>query len=297
MKKLQLSANDSSISFVLSYIVSQLLITLLVMIFGFYFSSTGKTTDAVTQFFNTSYGYLILTATLNLSFVLIFAFVKSKREIKLTNKIKFKKLFIYILIGIISYVLLYPIINLISYKVQQCGIVSPKLPYTVTTKNYFISLISLVLLPAVCEELIFRGIIFTGLKKYGKCFSIIVSALMFAIFHMSIEQIVYPILMGVLFAVIMYYENNILYCIAIHILNNFITLTLAYFNFSFINTSTLYIAFAILFALTFIVALAFFLIKKDTNKEKIKLNINEKFYLLASFVIMIAFYLITTLSN
>ena len=64
----------------------------------------------------------------------------------------------------------YPIVVCFDTLLIKLGITLNTLSYELTTKNYFISLISLVIAPAICEELLFRGIIFSGLKSYGKSF-------------------------------------------------------------------------------------------------------------------------------
>lgn len=297
MNKLTLSIKDSSISFVLSYILSQVFIVLLIIFGSIFFAVLGKNYETLTNFFNSAFGYLIIATCVNLSFILAYFFYKSKREIEPESKFNLKKLFIYIIVGLLSYILLYPIISLISHLISLCGIKTQSLTYTLSTSNYLISIISLVILPAICEELLFRGIIFKGLKKHGKIFAVTISSLMFAIFHMSVNQLVYPIIMGMLFAVIMYYENNIIYCIAIHLLNNFISLTLSYTGTSLFNTSSLYIIFALIFACIFISTLLYFLFKKDKLNTKTKSTNVEKLYLASSFVIMLLFYVIISFST
>lgn len=94
---------------------------------------------------------------------------------------------------------------------------------------YFLNLLVLGVVPAICEELLFRGIIFQGLKEnFSKPISIVLSALIFALVHQSIQQFIYPFLLGLLLAFVFDKTNNLIYSILIHMFNNFTTLTLRF---------------------------------------------------------------------
>ena len=226
----------------------------------------------------------------------VFLFLNRKKENKITQPVKLNKLFLYILIAITSFFTLYPIIVCIDSLLIKCGIKLSTLSYELTTKNYLISLLSLVIAPAICEELLFRGLIFKGLSKHGKTFAITISALMFSIFHMSISQTIYPILIGLLLAVIMHYEQNIYYCIAVHMTNNFLSLTLSYFKINLIFDHWTYILLAIILAAAFIYIIISLILKNHKQTEKQKLTKTELIYLLSSFGIMLFFWIIINLT-
>lgn len=93
----------------------------------------------------------------------------------------------------------------------------------------FVYLFLLGVLPAICEELIFRGVIFQGLKsKFSTITSVLVCATLFAIMHQNIEQLIYPFLLGIVLGFVMEKTGNLLYCIIIHMFNNFTTIILSY---------------------------------------------------------------------
>ena len=153
---------------------------------------------AFNSFLNSAFGYLITVIVMNCLLLCVFFFFNKNKTNTLTNKFKISKLLTYLTIATTSYFCLNPIVITINILLNKLGYPLTPIPYNLTTQNYFISLFSLVLIPAVCEELLFRGIIFKGLKKFGKPFSIILSAIMFTLFHMSIEQLLYPFLMGLM---------------------------------------------------------------------------------------------------
>jgi len=262
----------------------------------FVFKASNLDLDSVDLFFATGFGYLILTLSLYSSLLCVFIFINKNKNNQITAKPKFSKILFYILIAVPSFLCLYPIVTCFDSLLVKLGAEINTLDYPLTTKNYFISIISLVLAPAIVEELIFRGLIFKGLKKHGKFLSITLSAIMFAIFHMAISQTIYPLLMGMVFAVIMYYENNIYYCITVHMVNNFLTLTLSYFNISLATNSISYIILAIILLLVFIATIAFAILKKQDNQNKEKLTKTDLIYLLSSLAIMLVFWAIVNFS-
>ena len=94
---------------------------------------------------------------------------------------------------------------------------------------YFLNLLILGVLPAICEELLFRGVVFKGLKeKFSGVVSIFLSALLFALIHQSIQQFVYPFILGLVLAFVYEKTNNLIYSILIHMFNNFTTITLMF---------------------------------------------------------------------
>ena len=76
------------------------------------------------------------------------------------------------------------------------------------------------IIPAVAEEYFFRGTICKSLMVYGKKTAILVSAVLFALMHANIEQIIYAFVAGVLLAWIYVETKNIAIPILVHFLNN-----------------------------------------------------------------------------
>ena len=113
---------------------------------------------------------------------------------------------------------------------------------------------------------------------------------------MSISQTIYPLLMGMVFAVIMYYENNIYYCITAHLINNFLALTLSYFNINLAFNSISYIILAVILLLVFVATLIFIIHKKQSTQPKEKLTKTDYIYLLSSLAVMLIFWAIVNFS-
>ena len=298
----KLTVKDSAISFLTTFILCQLG-TAFFAIAGLIAANIfGINNSTFISFLNTCFGSLLLTLCMDIIIIVCYFYFTKNKNNKIITKPQTKKILIYIAIAILCYITLYPIVNVFNNLIYKFFPES-SLPYQLTTTNYFISLISMVILPAITEELLFRGLIFKGLQKNGNVFAIIVSSIMFALFHLSMEQTIYPLLMGIVFAVIMCYENNIIYCITVHLANNFTTLTLQYFKISLAFSHWTYFLLAlvsiIIFATVIILA-----IKKLCNTTKVKTNntpqsVNKtnKIYLISSLTIMSILWLIVQLTT
>lgn len=82
--------------------------------------------------------------------------------------------------------------------------------------------------PAFCEELLFRGTILSGLKKYGATIAIIVSSVIFTFMHGNAEQTVHQFIIGALVGFIFYKTGNLWLGVIIHFFNNFLSVTASY---------------------------------------------------------------------
>ena len=80
------------------------------------------------------------------------------------------------------------------------------------------------LVPAVCEEIMFRGLLLNGLARCGKHLAIILSALIFTLMHGSPDQTVHQFILGIVFGYIVYFTGNLYLTIIIHFTNNFAVL-------------------------------------------------------------------------
>lgn len=84
------------------------------------------------------------------------------------------------------------------------------------------------ILGPILEELLFRGAITKVLlKKYNPLTAILVSGLIFGIFHVNPAQVVGAILIGFVLAWIYYRTHSLIPCILIHIMNNSLSVYLS----------------------------------------------------------------------
>lgn len=169
---------------------------------------------------------LLLSQGSFLAVVLIYNKKKKINTLKATtlnNKVGILKYLIVAIMSIVSLYMFSPIINLFDTLIRSWGYSnSGELPFAINNiPSLIVSLISLALLPAVCEEMVFRGAIFNGLKNsVGVKKAVVLSALCFCIMHMSLQQTIYPLLLGVALALILYFTKSVRVTIFAHFCNN-----------------------------------------------------------------------------
>ncbi|WP_297329292.1 type II CAAX endopeptidase family protein [uncultured Bacteroides sp.] len=101
----------------------------------------------------------------------------------------------------------------------------------------WLGILCIAIIGPILEELLFRGAITKGLlKKYSPVKAILISGLIFGIFHLNPAQIVGASLSGFLFAWLYYRTGSLISCILIHILNNSLSV---WFNLNYKETDTL----------------------------------------------------------
>lgn len=293
MEKNKLSINDSSIAFVVGFIICQITVILASMLVIF-FGSMFNITD-VENFSSTCLGNMLLSCVMYGTMFLIYKFFTKNKNNKTISKPKVSKTFIYIGIAAATFFALYPIVNSFDFILTNLGFPKTEPTFKFNISNYFISLFAMAVLPAVCEELFFRGLIFKGLSSYGKKFAIIISSIMFSIYHMSLRQTIYPVLFGILLAIVMYKENNIFYTIIMHLTNNIIALTLMFLDIKLFINFWWYFVLAFILLAIYIVLLTLFIKKQKTKDIPQKIEKSNYIVLLSSIGIMLIFWLLSNI--
>ena len=80
--------------------------------------------------------------------------------------------------------------------------------------------IMLVIVPPICEELLFRGLVLGNLLPYGRGVAIFGSALLFAAMHQNFSQLLYAFVAGILLGLLYERSRSIWPCMLFHMLNN-----------------------------------------------------------------------------
>ncbi len=233
----------------------------------------------------------LLSALLTLSILLASLFValissKDKKEVfALINK-KFNPLFIAISVAL-SFAMIFGLgfTNTIADDFfKGIGITIPVTDFSVNSvKDYIFYSVFLALIPAMAEELFFRGILITNLKTTNLK-KILISALCFSLYHCSLTKLVYQFIYGLILGLLFVKTNNLILPIITHFLNNFIILTVNFIGFTIDLFNPIFIASGI-----FVLAVCvFFLVKnlKLKNKENAE-NVKNFFvpYSLVGFII------------
>lgn len=118
-------------------------------------------------------------------------------------------------IGAIIYTIYSSIITLLGGKFAVPEITAFSDPIAMTFLILYICILG-----PICEEIIFRGIILKSLERFGKMSAILISSILFALFHMNLVQLPGPFLIGLILGYITVESKSIYPAILIHILNN-----------------------------------------------------------------------------
>ena len=123
-------------------------------------------------------------------------------------------------------------INLLSYVMNSLGYnPDASMPLSLNTVgDLFLNLFVLAVIPAICEELVYRGIILNGFRKFGVHTAVFASAAIFAIAHGSAMQTVYQFILGVILGYILVKTGSLVASIIVHFLNNAMVIIVNYID-------------------------------------------------------------------
>ena len=91
---------------------------------------------------------------------------------------------------------------------------------------FFLLLVVLALLPALLEEIIFRGFLLKGLQVFGTAGAVLICGGLFSLYHQNPAQTLYQFCCGAAFALLVVRAGSILPTMLAHFLNNAIVLLL-----------------------------------------------------------------------
>lgn len=175
---------------------------------------------------NTNVSLLLASASMYLLgmplMVLLIRTVPDTRPQK--HKMTAKQLFIAFLI---SYAFMY-ISNLFGTALTfvigllKGSPVNNMLAAVVLDLNPLISLLVIVIIAPIAEELIFRKLLVDRLCRYGEGIAVLFSGFMFGLFHGNLNQFAYAFFLGAFFAFIYVKTGRIIYTILLHACINFL---------------------------------------------------------------------------
>lgn len=87
--------------------------------------------------------------------------------------------------------------------------------------DFLLCTLFICVLPAFFEEVIFRGVILNGCKRLGDLFAVVVSGVLFSLFHTNPMQTVYQFIMGAIFCILTIKSGSVIPAILMHFINNF----------------------------------------------------------------------------
>jgi membrane protease YdiL (CAAX protease family) len=125
-------------------------------------------------------------------------------------------------------------------------------------------LVVVALLPAIFEETIFRGILLTGLKNFGKVAAVLLCGALFSLYHQNPAQTVYQFMCGAAFAWVALKSGSILPTMLSHFLNNAVIILLAKWGVDDLSSPAVWIV----SVLCLVLALVWLIFGDRKNKNK-----------------------------
>ena len=168
---------------------------------------------------------IVLTQVMIISLPILFAFyIKSDFKKVFSLKLpKFKHLLGSAILWIGCYLLVFILTNIIMYYFPQNQEIVEGLNDALFIKdNLLLNLLIVAVMPAICEEMFFRGFILTSFKNNQKSYkgAIIFSGILFGIMHMDFIRIIPTSILGISFAYAVCKSNSIGVGMFMHFLNN-----------------------------------------------------------------------------
>lgn len=254
--------NDSGKVFLICLIAPFLLALLFSMIASTIADSNGVKLETITSSLGYTIPYAVCSFLLYIAIYLIYnKFCKIEfSAIKPKFKMNWHTYLIAIAIGVVSLFGLQYFIGAIDNLLEAIGYPLEQGLSVINPTNwgyYFLSILLLAIMPAIGEELLFRGMILHGLRsRFNDVCSVLMSAIMFALMHGNLQQFVYPFLLGVIMGWIVLRTGSLVSSVIVHFTNNFLVVTFSFiqnmtgFSLSLPNTWWFYLIAVALLAVT-----------------------------------------------
>lgn len=112
-------------------------------------------------------------------------------------------------------------ILLALFQTAGLGYDVPTPPVPETNIGVLMYIFTLSVLPAILEEMLFRGYILQSLRRFGDLFAIMLSALIFALSHANFAQLPNAFIMGIAIAFLTVKTGSLIPGMILHFINNF----------------------------------------------------------------------------
>ncbi|AOY76364.1 type II CAAX endopeptidase family protein [Clostridium formicaceticum] len=145
------------------------------------------------------------------------------------NKISVKHGFLVIFITLFMYptaVLANAIFMMLMSLLGNLNI--PELPTATNPTEYIVLLFIISISAGICEEVFFRGFILPGYENLGSKKAIVISSILFGIFHFNLYNLFGPMVLGLVFSYLVILTDSIYAGMIGHIVNNGFAVTLGY---------------------------------------------------------------------
>lgn len=124
-------------------------------------------------------------------------------------------------IGYMASITLSSVLALFGLQPVMSDISFPEEPLAI-----FLFLLNLTVIAPIAEEIVFRGVIMNLLRRFGDCFALLLSSLLFAAVHMNLVQMPNAFIMGLVIGYFSLCTGSLWTGVCIHMLNNALVMLL-----------------------------------------------------------------------
>lgn len=129
-----------------------------------------------------------------------------------------------------------------------------------TPISLLLNVVVIAVLPAILEELVFRGCVLRVLRPFGDGFAVAISAVLFGLMHGNIRQIPFALIVGLILGWLYVVTNSIWWPMAVHFINNALSVCMDYLSYGLSENGTAVFFSGIIYGLTLVGALAFLIL-------------------------------------
>jgi len=121
-------------------------------------------------------------------------------------------------------------VNLLQYALGSVGvtITLPQIDTPTDPLAYCLYALLVAVLPAIFEESVFRGVLMQSLRRFGDGFALVMSALLFGLYHLNFVQMPYAIMLGLCLGYFTLRTGSLWCAVLIHLVNNSQSLLIDY---------------------------------------------------------------------
>lgn len=218
----KLEVYDGNAMFIGEYVMQLLLQFMFAMLLVFTNVSKG---------FTSTLAGICIVAVLNQMAMIVTPLAYSKirstnvfKDMGFKTKIGATQILTLVLISICTILAFSPLANWFIQLIELTGFKTENIASLQINKlwEFFVALIVMCILPAICEEILFRGMMARSFADKGYIFAIFMSGMFFAIMHGNPVQLIHQFFLGCVCAAVYFMSGSIWAAIIVHFTNNFV---------------------------------------------------------------------------
>jgi len=214
-------ANKLLFMFTLLFMAFQFILLFLTMFYGQNFIE------------NNVYNIILMTQYGLILVPVLFYILANRLDIKSVlriNRIKIGHAGLIAIMSVPAYFAAVMLNTVLLFFLQYIGeIPNQQIPVPQNVSELVIGLLIIGLTPAICEEMLHRGVMLSAYENRGSLKAVVITAIFFGVFHFDISNFLGPVFLGLLIGYYVIRTNSIFAGILAHFLNNTISEFLQFF--------------------------------------------------------------------